>query len=190
MMGSPAQSFITPREYLARERKAPYKSEYWNGQIFAMSGASPEHVTIASNLNASLHRQFQRKGCRVCGSDLRVRVEGADLYTYPDISVVCGKSKFEEQELDVLINPVLIAEILSPTTERYDRLGKFSMYSSIASLREYVLIAQSEARVERYLRRPGGKWVKTEAVGMKASIKLAAVPAVLKLRDLYQQVDL
>jgi Uma2 family endonuclease len=189
-MGSPARSFITPQEYLARERKAPYKSEYWNGQIFAMSGAREAHVLITRNLTVALHLQLLPKGCRVYGNDMRVRVDSTDLYTYPDLSAVCGKPQFEDDEMDVLLNPVLIVEVLSPTTERYDRLGKFSLYSGIASLREYVLVAQSDARVERYLRRPGGKWEKTEAKGLKASLKLASVPAVLKLRDLYQQVNL
>jgi len=189
-MGSPARSYITPQEYLARERKATHKSEYWNGQIFAMSGASPEHVTIMTNLIVALNPQVQPKGCRVYGSDLRVRVEDANLYTYPDLSVVCGKPRFDERELDVLLNPVLIAEILSPSTERYDRVGKFSMYSGIASLREYLLVSQSTVHVERYLRRPGGRWEKTEATRLKDSIKLASVPAVLKVRDLYRQVDM
>jgi Uma2 family endonuclease len=189
-MGSPARSFITPQEYLARERLAKHKSEYLNGQIFAMSGASPEHVTISKNLIVSLDGQIWRKGCRVYGSDMRVRVEATDLYTYPDVSVVCGKPRFDADDLDVLLNPVLIAEVLSPTTERYDRVGKFALYSGIASLREYVLVSQSAVHVERYLRRPGGKWISTETQHLKDTIKLASVPAALKLRDLYRQVDL
>jgi Uma2 family endonuclease len=123
-MAAPARSFITPREYLERERRAAYKSEYLNGQVFAMGGASPQHSIITGSLIATLHRQISRKGCQVYTSDMRVRVEGSNLYTYPDVSVVCGKALFEEQDLDVLLDPVLIAEVLSPTTERYDRVGK------------------------------------------------------------------
>jgi Uma2 family endonuclease len=189
-MGSPARSFITPQEYLARERKATYKSEYLNGQVFAMSGGSPQHALITKNLMVALDRQIWRKGCQVYGSDMRVRVESTSLYTYPDASVVCGKAQFDAEDLDVLLNPVLIAEVLSPTTERYDRVGKFSMYSSITSLREYVLVSQSAVKVERYLRRPGGKWLLTEVSHLKDSIKLASVPAILKVRDLYRQVEL
>ena len=188
-MATPARSFITPQKYLAREREATYKSEYLNGQVFAMSGASPQHSIITGNLIAAMHRQISRKGCQVYTSDMRVRVEGSNLYTYPDVSVVCGKARFEEEDLDVLLNPVLIAEILSPSTERYDRVGKFAMYSGITSLREYILVSQSAVKVERYFRRPGGKWLLTEASHLKDSIKLASVPAVLKVRDLYRQVD-
>jgi Uma2 family endonuclease len=180
---------MTPKEYLARERKAEFKSEYWNGQVFAMSGGTEKHVTITTNLTVALYLQLSRKGCRIFGSDMRVRVEASDLYTYPDVSVVCGKRKFEGSSADTLLNPVLIAEVLSPSTERYDRVGKFAMYSGIESLREYVLVSQSSVHVERYLRHPGGKWAMTEAVRLKDAIKLASVPAVLKLRDVYRQVD-
>jgi Uma2 family endonuclease len=186
-MATPARSFFTPQEYLDLERKATHKSEYLNGQIFAMAGASPQHTIIAGNLLAALDRQIWCKGFRVYASDLRLRVERYNLYTFPDVSVVCGKARVEEG--DVLLNPVLIAAVLSPTTERYDRVGKFAMYSGITSLREYVLVSQSAVKVERYLRRPGGKWLLTEASHLKDSIKLASVPAVLKGRDLYRQVE-
>jgi Uma2 family endonuclease len=189
-MGSPARSYITPDEYLRLESKTESKNEYWNGQIFAMSGASRGHVAIGSNLIAALVPQLLPKGCHVYGSDMRVRAAGGDLYTYPDVSVVCGKGKFEHTILDVLLNPVLIVEILSPSTERYDRVGKFALYSDIESLREYILVSQSTVHVERFLRRPGGKWAKTEALRRNDSIKLASVPAILKLRDVYRQVDL
>jgi Uma2 family endonuclease len=120
---------------------------------------------------------------------MKVRVESTNLYTYPDVSVACGKPRFDADDMGILLNPVLIAEVLSPSTERYDRVGKFAMYSGIASLREYVLISQSKVHVERYFRRPGGKWLLTDASHLKASIKLASVPAVLKVRDLYRQVE-
>jgi Uma2 family endonuclease len=187
-MGSPAQSFITPREYLSRERLAAHKSEYVNGQMFPMFPANHQHATIATNLLVALHTQTCRKGCRVYGSDLRLCVPTRGFYTYPDVSVVCGKPRFDADDLDVLLNPVLIAEVLSPSTERYGRVGKFALYSGIASLREYVLVSQSTVHVERYLRRPGGKWISTEATRLKDSIKMASVPAALKLRDLYRQV--
>jgi Uma2 family endonuclease len=188
-MATPARSFITPQEYLERERKATYKSEYLNGQVFAMSGTSPQHSIINVNLIAAFHRQIAGKGCQVYTSDMKVRVESTNLYTYPDVSVVCGKPRFDADEMGILLNPVLIAEILSPSTERYDRVGKFAMYSSTTSLREYVLVSQSAVKVERYFRRPGGKWLLTEVSHLKDSIKLASVPAVLKVRDLYRQVD-
>jgi Uma2 family endonuclease len=188
-MATPARSFFTPQEYLDLERKAVHKSEYLNGQIFAMSGASPQHNVITTNTIVTLHRQITSEGCHVYTSDMKVRVESTNLYTYPDVSVACGKPRFDADEMGILLNPVLIVEVLSPTTERYDRVGKFAMYSGITSLREYVLVSQSTVHVERYLRRPGGKWLLTEASHLKDFIKLASVPAILKVRDLYRQVD-
>jgi Uma2 family endonuclease len=167
-MATPAGSFFTPQEYLDLERQATHKSEYLNGQIFAMCGAIPQHNTISTNTIVTLHRQVAPKGCQVYGSDMKVRVESTNLYTYPDVSVACGKPRFDADEMGILLNPVLIVEIPSPTTERYDRVGKFAMYSGITSLREYVLISQSAVKVERSLRRPGGKWLLTEAERMMA----------------------
>jgi Uma2 family endonuclease len=188
-MGLPAKDFVTVEEYLARERLAEHKSEYWNGQIFAMSGGTSAHSLIAVHLCITLYRQLSKKGCLVYNSDMRVRTSGDGLYTYPDASAVCGKPKFATRAEDTLTNPVLLAEVLSPSTERYDRVGKFAMYDGIATLREYLLISASKVCVERYLRAPGGKWQLTEAMSLKDSIRLASVPATLKLRDLYQQVD-
>jgi Uma2 family endonuclease len=118
-----------------------------------------------------------------------VRTSVNGLYTYPDLSVVCGKPKFATRTQDTLVNPVLLAEVLSPSTERYDRVGKFAMYSAIPTLREYLLMASSKVCVERYFRQPGGKWQKTEATLLKDAIRLASVPAILKLRDLYINVE-
>ena len=189
-MGLAAKAFVSLEEYLALERMAEYKNEYWNGQIFAMSGGSSAHSLIAGNTNFSLRRQLVKKGCLVYNSDMRVRTAADGLYTYPDLSVVCGEPKFGLRQADTLVNPVLLVEVLSPSTERYDRVGKFALYSAIATLREYLLISTSKIYVERYLRRPGGKWQLTEARSLKDSIRLASVPAVLKLRDLYKNVEL
>jgi Uma2 family endonuclease len=119
---------------------------------------------------------------------MRVRT-AAGLYTYPDASAVCGRPKFATPTEDTFLNPVLLAEVLSPSTERYDRVGKFALYSDIASLREYLLISTTKVCVDRYLRRPGGKWQLNEKTSLKDSIRLGSVPAILKLKDLYKQVD-
>jgi Uma2 family endonuclease len=189
-MGLPAKSFVTLEEYLAFERQSECKNEYWNGQIFAMSGGSSAHSLIAGNLADSLRRPLRKKGCLVYGSDMRVRTSASGVYTYPDVSAVCGKPKFATRTEDTLLNPVLLAEVLSPSTERYDRVGKFALYSDIATLREYLLISSDKVCVERSFRRPGGKWQLTQATSLKDSIRLASVPAILKLKDLYKQVNL
>src|ERR1019366_867719 len=119
-MGLPAKAYVTLEEYLALERQAEYQNEYWNGQMFAMSGGSSAHSLIAGNLNYALRRQLDKKGCLVYNSDMRVRTAAAGLYTYPDLSVVCGKPKFGVRQADTLVNPVLLAEVLAPSTERYD----------------------------------------------------------------------
>jgi Uma2 family endonuclease len=186
----PTKGFFSLRQYLALERKAEYKNEYWKGQIFPMTVVNAAHVLITGNLCFELYRQFEKKGCLVYGSSLRIRTSATGLYTYPDVSAVAGKSEFATRARDTLVNPVLLAEVLSPSTERYDRIGKFALYSGIATLREYLLISTSNVGVERYLRRPGGKWQLTEAHSRNDSVRLSSVPATLKLRDLYKQVEL
>ena len=188
-MGLAAKSFITAEEYLALERKAEHKSEYRNGQIFAMAGATVPHIMINMSLCINLGRQLGNKGCHVYHSDMRVRTAADGLYTYPDLSVVCGKPKFGDRPTATLLNPVLLAEVLSPSTERYDRVGKFALYEAIASLREYLLISSETICVERYFRRPGGKWQRTEARSLKDTVRLVSVPAVLTLKELYKDVE-
>ena len=130
--------FITPEEYLERERAAEFKSEYYNGEIFAMSGGSRNHVLIAGNCQMALRSALKDKGCLVFQSDLRVHIPSNDLYTYPDVVVVCGEEQYLDNQKDTLVNPVLVVEVLSPSTESYDRGQKFEFYRSIASLQEYV----------------------------------------------------
>ena len=188
-MASIAKTLITPEEYLARERKAEFKSEYLNGEVFAMSGATREHVLICTNLIIALGSQLRKKACEVYTSDMRVRVRASGLYTYPDLSVVYGKPLFDDKELDTLLNPLLVVEVLSRTTSSYDRGPKFSMYRKLDSLKEWLFVEQEVARVEQYVRQPGGKWLMTEAAGLKDSLKLASVPVILKLRSVYRQVE-
>lgn len=163
MTAQPRQN-LTETEYLERERVSAIKHKYYAGEIFAMSEASEAHNLIASNVNASLYAQLRGRGCRIYPSDMRIKVVQTGLYTYPDISIVCGKSEFTDMaRRDTLINPTIIIEILSPPTERYDRGVKFHNYRTIVTLQEYVLIAQNTYHIERYARYETHAWMLTEA---------------------------
>jgi Uma2 family endonuclease len=181
---------ISEQEYLAFERASEIRNEYYNGRIYAMTGASLAHNLIVSNSVASLHGQLRRKPCRICSSDLRVHIPQTGLYTYPDLVIVCGEPQFLDDSLDTLLNPTVIVEVLSPSTERYDRGMKFQHYRSIASLQVYLLIAQDRAHIERYTRQEGDLWLLQDAIGLPASVDMAAIEAVLSLADVYEKVDI
>ena len=163
-MSTLAQQYYTPEEYLALERKAEYKSEYINGEIYAMSGASRAHILITVNLTRELSTQLRGRPCEVYASDMRVKVSPTGMYTYPDVAAVCGEARFEDGQVDTLTNPSVIIEVLSPSTEAYDRGEKFAHYRKLQSLAEYVLVAQDKMRVEHFARHGerGEQWVLTE----------------------------
>src|SRR3989442_732099 len=173
-MTAAAKTSVTPEQYLALERQAETKSEYFAGEIFAMAGASPEHSIITVNLTRELSSQLLERPCQVYSSDMKVRVT-EDLYVYPDVSVVCGEAQFAGEEREVLLNPTLIVEVLSPSTEAWDRGGKFEQYRQRESLQEYVLIAQGRPHVERYARQADGQWLVTEVNGLEA---VPALPSI------------
>ena len=190
-MASQQQPTCTPEQYLARERMAETKSEFFDGRTYAMSGASRSHARITTNLIAALHGQLRGRTCDVFTSDLKVRVSQTGLYTYPDATVVCGEAHFADDAFDVLLNPTLVVEVLSPSTEAYDRGQKFAHYMRLPSIREYVLVAQSRMRVERFTRRDDGQaWVLTVAEGADATVDLPSIGCVLRVGDLYERVDL
>ena len=181
---------LTPEEYLAFDRSADGKSEYLDGEMFAMSGGSHAHSLIAVNLARELSGALRERPCRVFGSDLRVVVEATGLYTSPDLSIVCGQADFgPDDPKDTLRNPTLLIEVLSPSTENYDRSKKFEHYRAIPSLREYVLVAQERAFVERLLRRDDGVWEFTEFRGLDASITLASIGVTLPFAEIYAKVE-
>src|SRR5438105_11912 len=151
-MSSLTEGFFTAEQYLALEREADYKSEYVNGQIYAMSGASREHNLIAFNLITALGTQLRGRPCEGYGGDMRVKVSPTGMYTYPDVSVVCGEPHFDDAQLDTLTNPTVIIEVLSPSTELFDRGGKFAHYRTLQSLSDYVLVAQDKMQVEHFVR--------------------------------------
>ncbi|HEY4002021.1 MAG TPA: Uma2 family endonuclease [Candidatus Xenobia bacterium] len=153
------QRKLTAEEYLEIERKAEHKSEFYDGQMFAMSGASEPHESIKTNVVTALAIQFKARPCRVYSSDLRVKVSPTGLYTYPDIVAVCGERRFEDGQLDTLLNPSAIIEVLSPSTEAYDRGRKFDHYRTVESIQDYVVIAQDRVSIEHFARQLGGSWV-------------------------------
>ena len=177
----------TPAEYLARERVAETKSEYLNGEIVAMTGASRRHNLIAGNLYREVSGQLRTGPCESYVGDMRVRVSATGLYTYPDVVVACPPIDFEDAEADTLLNPVVIVEVLSPSTEAYDRGAKFRQFRRLESLREYVLVAQDAARIERYVRQ-GDLWVLSDVSGLDAALTLEAIGCTVSLADIYDKV--
>jgi len=177
----------TPEEYLALERRSETKSELVNGRIYAMTGASREHNLITANLVRELSTQLRGRPCESYASDMRVKVDETGMYTYPGVVALCGEPAFEDAAVDTLLNPAVIVEVLSPSTESYDRGEKFAHYRRLASLREYVLVAQNRVRVEHYARR-GEQWVLTEFSDLAGAFELPSVGCTLRLVDVYERV--
>ena len=200
-MSALPKRYFTVEEYLLLEERSPYKSQYIHGEIFPMGedttskpsmmgGAAPDHVLIASNINARLHLQFMGRPCRVYNSDLRVAVEPGDTYTYPDVVALCGPSQYESNRTPAsLLNPQLIVEVLSPSTEAYDRGEKFINYQRLASLSDYVLVAADRMRVEHYARHAGG-WNLTIGSRPGDRLTFVSLEAELTLAEIYNKVDL
>src|SRR5437588_2936831 len=153
-----------------------------------MSGASEGHNLIAGNLFGELRQQLRGGPCRAYVSDMRVKVRANGLYTYPDVVVVCGEPKFEDKEVDTLVNPTMLIEVLSPSTERYDRIAKTSYYRTIDSLAEYLLVAQDEIRLEQYARQADGQWLLSEYLTLDAIVSLPPISCTLKLSDVYERI--
>jgi Uma2 family endonuclease len=177
----------TAEEYLALERSASYKNEFDDGQIYAMTGASREHNLVSGNIYRDLSLQLKKRPCEAYINDMRVKAAEANSYHYPDISVVCGTPQFEDAHVDTLLNPTLLIEVLSPSTEAYDRGGKFAHYRKISTLREYLLVTQDQPSIERYVRQ-GDVWILSEAVGLEAFVSLESIDCVLSLREVYDKV--
>lgn len=188
-MSQQIQPYISPQEYLRLERQSEYKSEYVNGQIFAMGGASETHNLIAGNVFGELRQQLKERPCRSYVSDMRVKVRSVGLYTYPDVVVVCGEPEFEDSEVDTLLNPTILVEILSPSTERYDRIAKTSYYRTIDSLAEHLLVAQDEVRLEQYVRQADGQWLLFEYLTLESTVRLDSLESSLLLKDVYDRIN-
>ncbi|HEY6231096.1 MAG TPA: Uma2 family endonuclease [Pyrinomonadaceae bacterium] len=189
-MSRQIKPFITQAEYLTFERMADHKSEYLNGEVFAMTGVSRRHNLIATNIVLSLGGQLKGGPCELYVSDMRVKVASAGLYLYPGVTVVCGEPGFEDHHLDTLQNPTLLIEILSKSTERYDRIARSAYYRTIDSLSEYLLVAQEEYRVEQYVKQVAGRWLLTEVRSLDAAIDLESIQCSLALRDIYDRISI
>ena len=189
-MSSQAQKRYTAEEYLALERQAQYKSEYCAGEIFAMAGASRWHNLIVANVIGELRLQLKGRPCTTYPSDMRVKISPTGLYTYPDVTVVCGEAQFEDTRQDTLLNPTLIVEVLSESTEAYDRGGKFAHYRKLPTLLEYVLITQTKPHIEHYIRQPDHRWLLEEAEGLHSTVHFPAIDCHLSLAEAYDKVDI
>lgn len=189
-MSTPPKTNYTPEEYLELERAAEDKSEYFNGEIYAMSGASRRHILIVTNLVRELSTQLKKRECEVYSTDMRVKVNPTGLYTYPDVIVMCGEAQFSDEQKDTLINPNVIIEVLSESTKDYDRGGKFEQYRTLESFKEYVPVAQDKPHVEHFVRQPDNRWILTETNKMEDSIELSSIACTLALAEIYDKVGL
>ena len=188
MMTGTSSQKLTPQEYLAIERAAEFKSEFFDGEMFAMAVISKDHSRITVNLTGGFHAAIRGKDCELFSSDLRVKVSANGLYTYPDLTIVCGPVDVEDEQADVLLNPTLIIEVLSPGTERYDRGKKFDLYRELDSLKEYVLVSQDQYRVEQFLRGNGSEWGYRVAFKEDDIVEFPSVGCSIPLKDIYARV--
>ena len=178
---------VTPQEYLVRERQAAYPHEYVAGRILAMSGASRRHNLISVNLSSEIRNGLKGRSCEVYAADMRVRLEGARFYTYPDVVGVCGEPQFEDGELDTLLNPTVIVETLSPSTAAYDRGEKFTYYRQIPSLQDYVLLSQDKIQVEQFTRH-GEFWLYRSLESPEDTLHLASIDCHIPVAEIYDKV--
>lgn len=187
-MSSLAQPKYTAEQYLDLERQAKQRNEFLDGHVFAMAGASRQHNLIAGNIFAEIRDQTRGRPCETYINDMRVRVRATGLYTYPDVVALCGEPSFEDAHQDTLLNPVVIIEVLSESTEAYDRGEKFAHYRRLESLSDYVLIAQDKVRVEHYARQ-GQQWILSEASDLSGAISLASIGCEIALRNIYERIE-
>jgi Uma2 family endonuclease len=188
-MPSQSKTFLSVEEYLRIERTALRKSEYFNGEMTEMTGVSREHNLIVANLLAMLATQMHDRPYEVYPSEMRVKVLSTGLYTYPDLIVADAEPAFEDREVDTFLNPIILVEVLSKSTESYDRGRKFSHYQKIQSLKEYVLVSQYECRVEQYVRQSDGKWLYTETMDPNGHITFESIACRVPMEGLYHRVN-
>ena len=179
---------ISETEYLRRERAAEFKSGHLNGEMFAMAVGSPNHSLIAANFVGSVWLSLQNKPCKVFNSDLRIMVRPTGLFTYPDASIVCGDLEFSDDVKDSVTNPTVIVEVLSESTEKYDRGAKAEHYRQLASVQELVLVSQDKYHVEQYLRQPDGSWRFEEHRSLQSTLALTSIGIAISLEELYRGV--
>jgi Uma2 family endonuclease len=188
-MSTQPNTYLTPEEYLAMERENEYRSEYIDGEVFSMTGASRRHNIITFNIAGALSPQLRGRPCEAYASEMRVRIPNRG-YMYPDVVIVCGEPLLEDDYFDTLLNPTVLVEVLSKSTERYDRGKKFYLYRTIESLAEYLLIAQDEYKVEHYTKQPDGPWTLSDHRSLDDAVELDSIKCTLLLREVYEKVAL
>ena len=187
MVAAPVPLF-TPEQYLRRERQSEFRSEYDNGQIHVMSGGTGAHSALIAAFAAELRMLLGERRCTVTVADLRLHIGLQSAYVYPDVMVTCGGLRYSDGHQDMIENPSVVVEVLSTSTERYDRTGKFALYRKVTTLEEYVLVSQDEKRVEWYTRNDQGNWEYREALGDEGVCHLARLGVAVSLRSLYRNV--
>ncbi len=188
-MSALSKRYFTQEEYAMLEEKAPYKSQYVAGEISAMSGVQPWHDSVVQNLSGMFYVRFRGRPCQTFSADVKIRVKAGDLWTYADLSVLCGTPNYDTSAKPFsLLNPQVIFEVLSPSTEGFDRGGKFLRYQQIESLTDYVLVASETMQVEHYIKQADGGWFYREYHASTALLKLASVEVELPLAEIYERV--
>ena len=188
MTALPKKRKYTPEEYLALEEKAEYKSEYVNGYIFKMAGGTEAHIQISFNLTKLFADKLRGK-CRAYQSEMKVWVEEAGTFFYPDVTVVCGERKFHRGKTDIVENPILLVEVLSKSTDEYDKNDKFLTYRNIPSFQEYVLVSQNRPAVQQFNRQANDKWLHSATIGLNSKVYFESVDVELSVEEIYDLVD-
>lgn len=183
------QKIYSPQQYVALERAAEWKSEFFNGQIYAMAGGSPTHAQLTINVGSLLHQQLRGQSCRTFSSDLRVQISATGAFVYPDVTVACPPLHFSDEDDYALTNPVVVIEVLSPSTEAHDRGAKWGHYQQISSLRDYILVAQDQARLEHYSRQDDGSWRYHVVQNAESAVQLDSIGCHLNIGDVYEGVE-
>jgi Uma2 family endonuclease len=179
---------LTEADYLEIERAAEFKSEFYDGEIFAMAGGTLRHSLIATNLAREFGNRLKGGHCVPFNSDLRVKIVATGLFTYPDLSVICGPAEFVPGTDDTVINPTVLVEVLSDSTEAYDRGKKFEHYRQLESLREYLLVNQKDPRIEQFLRQPDGRWLLNEVAGLDGTLGVPSLQITISLAEVFAQL--
>jgi Uma2 family endonuclease len=189
-MSTQPKPFISPEQYLELEARAEHKSEYYNGEMYLMAGANFDHTQITDNLSRMFGNEFLTRPCNVMTRDMRVRVASTGLYTYPDAILMCGEREWADPAHTTLLNPTVIIEVLSDSTEAYDRGEKFWHYRQVPSLREYILVSQKAFRIDQFLRQADGDWTLHSYDGLDDTLHVRAVGCSVPLREIYRKTEL
>lgn len=188
-MSSNPVTKLSEEQYLAIERAAEFRSEFVNGEMFAMSGGTMRHSALQANILVELSPLIRGRGCRAFAADMRVRVSATGMYTYPDVSVLCGRPQLADEHADTLLNPIVIFEVLSPSSEKYDRGLKFQSYRTIESFQDYILVDQDRVRIEHYTRQGSNTWNLRDCQGLYEDLVVVSLGVTLSLRRIYDGVD-